>query len=564
MATHQAVPDKITIEVIRNYLITVAEEMKKVIERTAVSPIIYEVLDFSTGVFTRDARLIGQAAGLPMFLGTLDMAVQAVLEKFGPDGLSEGDLIITNDPYWGGGTHLNDVVTVSPIFYQGRLAGFGAVRAHWIDIGGKVAFSQMTDATEIYQEGLQFPVLKLYEAGRLNAALFDLIRTNVRMPDAVVGDLHAQVAACRIAERRITELLERYGVDTFDAAVERIMDNSEAEVRAALRRIPDGVYEGDDLLDPIGGQGEPVRVRVKVVKEGDRMILDFSGSDPATTSSFNQGYGGLLSSCRLLFKAITTPDDPMNEGSFRALEVVAPKGSFLNVDKPSPVCMYGEVGMHVTDAVWKALAPVLADRLPAGQYGTVAAQGFAGYDTAFDPPRYFMFGGPNAGGWGAGRDHDGENALICLGDGDTRNTPVEVIEAKYPLLVRCYELIPDSGGAGQFRGGLGLRIEYEVLRGEHLIAVFICGRCQFPAFGLFGGHDGRPNAIYVTRGGKRGPCTCQSSGFPLEVGDVITIETGGGGGYGDPRRRDPERVRRDVMMGYVSKEAARMVYGVEV
>lgn len=564
MTSTTAEPDKITIEVIRNYLITVADEMKKVIERTSVSPIIYEVLDFSTGVFTRDGRLMGQAAGLPMFLGTLDMAVEATLKKFGAEGLSEGDLIITNDPYGGGGTHLNDVVTVSPIFHEGRLAGFGAVRAHWIDIGGKVAFSQMTDATEIYQEGLQFPVVKLYEGGKLNNALLEVIQANVRVPDAVVGDLHSQVAACRIAERRIKELLDRYGFETFYTAVERIMSNSEAEVRAALRQIPDGVYEGDDLMDPIGGQGDPIRVHVKVIKEGDRMVLDFSGSDPATLSSYNQGYGGLLASCRLLFKAITTPNDPMNDGSFRPLEVVAPKGTFLNVDKPSPVCMYGEVGMHVTDAVWKALAPVLKDRLPAGQYGTVAAQGIAGWDTAYQPSRYFMFGGPNAGGWGAGQNHDGENALICLGDGDTRNTPIEVIEAKYPIMVRCYELITDSGGPGQFRGGLGLRIEYEMLRGEQLVAVFICGRCQFPAFGLFGGGDGRPNAVYVTRDGKRGPCVCQSSGYPLQVGDIITIETGGGGGYGDPRQRDPELVRRDVLLGYVSAEAARSIYGVEI
>lgn len=293
------------------------------------------------------------------------------------------------------------------------------------------------------------------------------------------------------------------------------------------------------------------------------MELDFTGSDPATLSSFNQGWGALLSSCRVILKAITTPHDPTNAGSYRPLKVIAPLGTFLNVARPSPVCMYGEVGDHVIDAVWKALAPVIPDKLPAGHYGTVAAQGFAGYDDAFDPPRFFMFGGPNAGGWGAGHEIDGENALICLGDGDTRNTPMEVIEAKYPLKIRRYELLPDSGGPGRFRGGLGLTVEYEFLRGQQLTAVFVCNRCKFPAFGLFGGQDGRPSEIYITRDGGRGPCTCQAAGLPLQAGDIVTINAGGGGGYGDPRERDPELVRHDFKTGYISAETARVAYGVD-
>jgi N-methylhydantoinase B len=226
--------------------------------------------------------------------------------------------------------------------------------------------------------------------------------------------------------------------------------------------------------------------------------------------------------------------------------------------------MYGELGAHVMDAIWKALAPALPDQLPAGHYATVAAQGFAGYDTAFDPPRYFMFGGPNGGGWGAGRNWDGEHALICLGDGDTRNTPMEVIEAKYPIEIVRFELIPDSGGAGEFRGGLGLTVEYKLLRGEALSAVFVCGRCKFPAFGLHEGHEGLPSSIHVTRNGIPGPCTCQAAGLPLQVGDIITVNAGGGGGYGAPRDRDLEAVRQDVKLGYVTPQAAREIYGVNI
>ena len=556
--------DKITVEVIRNYLITIADEMKKVIERTSMSPIIYEVLDFSTGVFTRDAKLIGQAAGLTMFLGTLDLAVEAALRKFGVNGLHPGDLIITNDPYVGGGTHLNDVVCISPIFYANELVAFGAVRAHWIDLGGKVPFSQMSDATEIFQEGLLFPVVKLYDRGVFNETLYEVITANVRVPSAVGGDLQSQVAACRIAERRIVELMDKYGVATFDDAVRQTLDNSEVQIRAAIRKIPAGVYTGEDYVDSAGPDGPPIRIVATVTVAEDEITMDFTGTDAATNSSFNQGWGALLSCCRAMLKCITTPQDPSNDGSFRPLHVIAPKGCCLNVDRPSPVCMYGELGAHVMDAIWKALAPAIPDQLPAGHYATVAAQGFAGYDTATETPRYFMFGGPNGGGWGAGRNWDGEHALICLGDGDTRNTPMEVIEAKYPIEIVRFELIPDSGGAGEFRGGLGLEVEYKLLRGESLSAVFVCGRCKFPAFGLYEGEPGLPSSIHITREGVVGPCTCQAAGLPLQVGDIITVKAGGGGGYGSPRDRKPESVLEDVKLGYVSPDAAREIYGVTV
>lgn len=561
MAHEKPQVDIITTEVVRNYLITVAEEMKKAIERTSVSPIIYEVLDFSTGVFTRDARLIGQAAGLAMFLGTLDMAVQATLSKFGEEGLAPGDLIITNDPYVGGGTHLNDVVTVSPIFHEQQLVGFAAVRAHWIDLGGKVPFSQMSDATEIYQEGIQFPVIKLYEGGKLNEALYEVIRANVRVPDAVAGDLHAQVAACRIAEKRIQDLVAKYGFDTVEAATNRIMENSELLTRQALEQIPDGVYEGEDFLDNNGVDDRPVRIKVKVTKIGGEITFDFTGTDPANLSSYNQGFGALLSSCRVILKTITTPDDSTNDGSFQPLKVIAPVGCLLNVERPSPVCMYGEVGEHAIEAVWKALAPVLKDKLPAGHYATICAQGFSGWDDSQSPSEFFMFGGPNAGGWGASINGDGESALICLGDGDTRNTPVEVIEAKNPLLVTRFELIPDSGGPGKFRGGLGATIEYKILGGRQVTAVFLTERAVFPPFGLDGGKDGAANLIQVHRNGESLGNMNKATGVPLEIGDIITVSTGGGGGYGHPQERSRDLIRRDVEMGYITPEQASAVYG---
>ncbi|MEW5934798.1 MAG: hydantoinase B/oxoprolinase family protein, partial [Bacillota bacterium] len=554
--------DIITEEVVRNYLITVAEEMKKTIIRTSMSPIIYEVLDFSTGVFNRSAQLVAQAAGLAIFLGTLDWAVKATLDKFGEQNLHPGDIIITNDPYSGGGTHLNDVAMVAPAFYQNRLVGFTAVRAHWLDVGGKAPFSQMTDATDIYQEGLQFPIIKLYEAGQPNQTLIETISANVREPRFVIGDMNAQVAACRIGQQRLSKLLDKYGPETVDAAIEQIMTHSEQATRQAIASIPDGTYEGEDFLDSAGPGGQPCRIHVRIHKQGTQMTFDFSNSDPQTRTSYNTGYCGLVSACRVMLKAITDPHTPANDGSFRPLQVIAREGTLVCAKRPAPICMYGEVSKRVCDAIWKALAPVLPDRLPAGHYGTVCAQGLAGWDDRFQPPRYTMHGGPNSGGWGAWPGGDGENALMCLTNGDARNTPVEIIEAKNPLLVTRFELRPDSGGAGQWRGGLGTIIEYQVTTHGYYTAVFVVERTRFRPFGLAGGEDGAPNDVILRRGDQVTPGLGKAVNLPLQYGDIVTMVAGGGGGYGPPEKRDPEAVAKDVRYGYISHQAAREKYKV--
>ena len=556
--------DVITVEVVRNYLISIAEEMKKTIIRTSMSPIIYEVLDFSTGVFDRRSRLIAQASGLAIFLGTLDWAVKAVLDKYGESNLKPGDIFLTNDPYEGGGTHLNDVAMVKPIFYREALVGFTGVRAHWLDVGGKVAFSQMTDATEIYQEGLQFPIIKLCDAEVMNEALVETIKANVREPRLIIGDMNAQIAACKVGERRYLELVDKYGLDFVEAAMGKIMEDSDLLTRKELEDIPDGVYHGEDFLDSDAVTDEPRRVAVKIEKQGSDITFDYSASDEATRSSYNLGYCALVSAARVLLKAITSPQTPINDGCFRPLTVLAREGSLVNARRPSPVCMYGELSDRVAEAAWKALAPVIPERLPAGHYGTVCAQGLAGWDDRFDPPCYAMHGGPNAGGWGASHFKDGENALICLLNGDTRNTPVEIIEAKNPLRVLRYALVEDSGGPGRFRGGLGTVIEYEVTTALDFVALFVLERVKFKPFGLHGGWEGAGNDAYVLRDGELFPNLGKVTGFQLQKGDVVTVVAGGGGGYGNPQERDPEKIREDVKKGYVSLEKARDTYKTEI
>ncbi len=552
--------DPVTVEVVSHYLRAVADEMKRTIVRTAMSPVIYEVLDFSTGVFDRRGRLVAQTAGLAIFLGTLDWAVQATIRKFGAD-LHPGDVILTNDPYSGGGTHLNDVSVVAPVFYRGKLEGFVASRAHWMDIGGQVPLSVMTTATEINQEGLLLPVVRAYHRGRPDRQLLDFLAANVRLPEVMKGDFNAQLAASRAGERRLLELFERYGAETVDRCIEVFLDAGERVTRARLSAMPDGRYSGTEYLDTDRTTGRPVKVHVTIEKTGSELTLDFTGSDQATKSSYNVTYCGLVSGCRVLLRAITDPKAPTNDGCFRPLKVVAPPGTVVNAGRPSPVGMYGEVARRAIDAAWMALAEVLPGGLPAGHFGSICGQCMAGWDDREPEPRYTSFSGPNGGGWGATPAEDGESAMVCVSNGETKNNPVEILEAKNPLLITRYELRQDSGGPGKRRGGLGTTLEFRVLTSGEYMATFAAGRAERGAFGSAGGRPGIPNRVTVTREGQVIAGLERETAFALKKGDLITVESGGGGGWGDPAEREPSLVAADVEAGYVSPEAAEKEYG---
>jgi N-methylhydantoinase B len=553
--------DPITVDLVCHALVGVAEETKVGLMRSAYNPIIYEVLDFATGVFDARGRLAAQASGLSIFLGTLDWAVQAVVRKFDGD-IGPGDVYLTNDPYGGGGTHLNDVCTIAPAFAGDRLVGFVGSRAHWNDVGGAVPLSVQTDARDIHGEGLVLPVVRLMRRGQVNRDLSEVLRANVRLTNGHVGDLDAQISANNVGIRRLVELVTRYGADMFAAAVEAIHDRTERAVAGRLRELPDVVAEGEDHLDDDGIGGPPTRIRVRAEKRDDRLTLDFAGSAPANPSGYNMSLVACVSAARVIFKALVDPQSPANDGSFRALTVRAPAGSVVNARRPTPVSLYGAPARRAIDAVWRALIDAVGGRLPAGHYGTIAGLAMAGRDDrGAGEPVYAEYQGPHMGGWGAGPLHDGESAMCCVTNGDTRNTPVEIIEATSPLHVHRYELRPDSGGPGRWRGGLGTRYEFEILTGAPFAMTAAVDRTAFAAFGSHGGADGATNDLRVLRDGRLHARVPRTTAYPLRRGDRVVLDTGGGGGWGDPAERDRDALLRDVRAGYVTAGAARSEYG---
>jgi N-methylhydantoinase B len=386
--------------------------------------------------------------------------------------------------------------------------------------------------------------------------VFDLIAANVRQSASQVGDLQAQLAAARVGSARLITLAAKYGRSTLARAIRQLQAAAEARTRRRLREIPDGSYVGEDFLDDDGVGGPPTRIAVRAEKRSDHLHLDFSDSAPATPSGYNMTRCSLVSACRVLVKAITEPRGPTNDGNFRALTVSARPGSVVDAVHPTPVSLYGEPARRAIDAVWRALAPVIPERLPAGHFGTIAGLAMSGWDDRMQPRQRVSFQGPNGGGWGAARGHDGESALCPVTNGDTRNTPVEVIEAKTPLRVRTYSLRADSGGAGEWRGGLGTIFEFEVLTEGPFFLTCALGRTLFPPFGLAGGLPGATNVVEIERGGRVVATLARATAVSLQKGDVVRVMTGGGGGYGDPTRRSKTAIRRDVELGYVTTDAA--------
>ena len=388
--------DRFTLEIIKDGLLAIGDEMFVTMQRTSMSTIIYETLDYATGLTDAKGRLVTQGNGVTLFLGTLDYGVRSVLDKFGYDGLNPGDIVMTNDPYAGGGTHLSDVSLIMPIFYDGKIVAFAANKGHWTEVGGMAAGSWTTDSTEIYQEGLQFPVIKIFEEGEVVQGLVDLIRANVRTPDMSIGDMYAQAASVRIADRRFRDLCDKYGVDVVLAGIDSLMDHSEQLIRQELKSIPPGVYEAVDYIDDDGIGDESFKVQVKVTVAEDTIIFDFTGSHPQVLGPVNAAMTGLQSAARAILLALTDPSVPANDGCFRALEVVCPDGTIFTCKRPAAVSTYWETMLYAADLIWKAMAPVLPKRLPAGHFLSVCAPVIAGLHP--DTGDFFILVEPSAGG----------------------------------------------------------------------------------------------------------------------------------------------------------------------
>jgi N-methylhydantoinase B len=554
--------DPVTLEVVRSALVAYSDEMSTVLSRTAYNMMIYEVHDYCVGLIDTEGQIIAQnTGGLPIFLADLGVAIVDGIQTFGADGFAPGDVILMNYPYICG-QHLNNVVVYSPFFFEGELLAFPAVRAHWVDIGSSSIGFGPGGTTEIYQEGLQFRSVKLYEGGKLNDSIQRIIYDNVRLPESALGDLRAQIAACRVGERRLHEVFSRYGKETVRACVREIWDQSEQLTRQAVAQIPDGVYEAESFLDGhMLNPPRPIPIKVRVEVQGDELTVDYSDYTEQLDCSLNSGESGGVAAARVAFKAVTLPHLPVNEGAFRPLKVILPPGKMLSAQPPAAVGNWSLALPTVVDTILRALADALPDLIPAGHKGDMGGYTFHGMDR--ERGRRFIGMSIFGGGWGGRPHEDGVNAAVSICQGDVLNVPLELQEAYYPILVERLELRPDSGGAGQYRGGLGLEMRVRAL--QDMFANRSMERVECPPWGLRGGKDGLPPLNVIERAnGERDEIAKGLNRYPLAEGDVMIMLTAGGGGWGDPAKRDPAAVREDVQRGYITPEAARADYGLTV
>jgi N-methylhydantoinase B len=551
--------DPFTLNIIQSALISASEEMFTVTARTAKSPIIYDVLDFSTALTDCEGNVTAQAIACPVFVGVLDANVKAVLAKYGVEGLQPEDILIFNDPYLSG-THLNDVAVVMPIFYQDRLMAFAASKGHWNDIGGITFGSWGPGRTEIYQEGLQIPLCKLYAQGKENTDILEIIRANSRLPDSSIGDLEAQVAGLRVAARRVQKVIDKYGPETYLDTVRHILHTGEQIARKRLAELPKGRFRAEDFLDEGGPDGQPLPVHVEVEITDTEFKVDFTGNAAQLPSSLNNTYPGTVAAVRIVYMALVDPHAKYNQGLVWPLKVVAPEGTIFNALRPAPVSVYWEVLTYAADLVWKALAPAARGRLSAGHFLSVVGLIFAGVDDRTQEP--FALVEPNPGGWGAAPDQDGESGLVSFADGETFASSVEVIENRYPLLVERYAFNTEDGvGAGKHRGGFGIVKDYRVLNNTAEFTTDI-NRAVVPPWEMEGGQAGKTNYIQIAHEGSPSLRLRKIMAHRLVRDDLVSIRTGAGGGWGDPLERDPAHVLHDVSAELITRETARLLYGV--
>ena len=553
--------DPITLEVLTQALIATVREMRATVCRTASSVAIYDAKDFSCGLFAPDSQVIAQSEDIGSHVVPMPWSVRAAMQKLGAT-LGEGDVILMNDPY-AGGTHLNDVTIIYPVFRDGRLIFFPAVRAHWADVGGMVPGSMSGKATEIYQEGIRIPPLKIFEAGKTNQAALDLLLANMRVPDERLGDFQASLAACRVAEKRIHEICARYGVDTLLEAVRLDLDRAEARMRASIAAVPDGTSYYEDYLETfIGGRFEPLLLPLALTVKGDRMIADFTGASRQVPFPVNSTAAVSAAGVLITVKSIFDPQAPLNQGSFRPIEVITPPGTIVNVERPAPAGSHGEIRKRVIATMVGALAQMVPDKVA----GDLCRTSFHNLIGGFDPRagREWVHYEWSAGGNGAFAEDDGPSAIATIDWGDLVTVQSsEVIETRMPLLVESSRLAVDSGGPGTTRGGLSMQRSLRLLTTDARYSLLSDG-AVVPAFGVLGGFSGVPVAAWIERNGRKEDFSTPGkvAGHPLSEGDAVIVRSAGGGGYGDPLDRDAGRVAADLNDGYISPAAAREIYGV--
>ncbi len=545
--------DPITLEIIQNSLQATADEMFAAMRKAAMSSIIYEVLDMGTGIVNARGQLASSGAGIPAFIGVLDKAVKVIVEKFDkPDDIEPGDVFTTNDPYHGGVTHLNDIVVAMPVFADGRIIAWTANIAHNSDIGGMAPGSLSGEATEIWQEGLRLPAIKLISKGAPIKPVFEIMKVNSRMPDFLEGDVWAAVASVRIGAKRLAELAEKYGVETFERAMASFMDFGEQVSLAELAKLPHGTFELSEEQD------DGRMYNVKITISDKEFAVDLSDNPDQDSGPTNTSRDGVMVCAQMIFKSLTDPYSPCNEGSFRPIRLETREGSVFHAKEPAPIGFYFETEVRVYDLMWRCLAQHVPERLAAGHFSSICGTFIGG--THPDTGRHYTIIEPQLGGWGASYGRDGNSAIFSGFHGETFNTPAEISEARNGLFVDRMELNDAPGGEGKWTGGHGIRLDYRIrVDGSFLTAGYT--RSRILPWPLDGGNEGSPNYVDVLR--REGGSERYSfvSGLTVNKDDVIRVVTGAGGGIGDPKERDPQAIREDIRNGFTTPERAREVYG---
>lgn len=548
--------DPVTTEVVRNFVLSCAEDMNAALWRSAYSAVIYEGRDSAVALLDSDGNMLGQSTGVPLFIGAIDACVHHVRDYYGGD-ISPGDIFIMNDSYLQG-THLHDITAIGPIFYEGELVGFGAARAHWGDIGAIDPGSVM-GSTNIYQEGLRLGPTRIVRAGKPVQEWYDHLRLNTRLPEVSIGDLNAQIASIRTGQQRLAQLLDRIGVDVYRSACLNIFDQARRLDREAIARLADGTYYREGYLDDDGVGDEQIKVALTLTISGEEMLIDLAGTSGPVAGSVNCGAVQTESLLRLAYKTMISPERAITGGSFETMKVNIPQSCLFNAREPV-ACEWYFTGLGLlADLMISCMSEAMPERATAAHYGDSMVSCFF----SVDPDRgQWIAIEPTAGGWGARVDGDGESALINLVNGSFRNISAEVYETKFPIRVEEFALRQDSGGAGKWRGGCGVVRRFKLLKS--CFGALWFDRSATPAWGLAGGNSGAgpTNTITFPDGTQEHPLKMRARKLPR--GTIVETKTGGGGGYGNPQQRAPELVMRDVRRGVVSVESARNLFGVDV
>ena len=543
--------DPITTEIIQSSLQAACDEMFIAMRKTAMSSIIYEVLDFGTAVTDSDGNIAASGAGIPAFIAMCDKAVQAVIKKYDESDIKDGDVFATNDPYNGGVTHLNDVIVVMPIFSLGERIAWSANIAHWPDLGGMAPGGISADAKEIFQEGLQLPVIKMVDQGKSIQSVIDIITANSRVPQYTLGDMWAAIASIRVGEKRIKDIANKYGTETFKESVKLFMDYGELSSLDALKNLPKGTFHGEDLLD----NGKKIQVEVTITDS--EFLVDLRNNPEQDDGPNNASYDGTVVSAQMAFKAISTGDFVCNAGTFRPLKVLCDEGSMFNPIRPAAQGIYYETDIRSYDLIWKTISHLNPDKSTAGSFASICGTFMGGQHP--DTGATFIIIEPQVGGWGAYSIGDGCNANFSAFHGDTFNTPAEISEARHGVYVDQMRLNDEEGGEGKFRGGKGIIMDYRIRSKNAWVSVAYTRSKSLP-WSLEGGREGGSNYVEVIRKDGKVEKYSVVTGLSLEPEDVVRIHTANGGGYGNPLDRDIKLVENDLLNEYISPEQARKYY----